>query len=287
MSPLVVRREAPAKLNVSLRVIRARTDGYHEIESLVVPLSLADIVTVREADGLRVDVRGAEPLGGEVPAAGLNLALIAALAVADAREHTGGAEIVIDKRIPVAGGLGGGSADAAATIQALDELWRLEMTRDELAEIGSRIGSDVPATLAGRPVVIRGRGETVEPFEMPSLWWVLVPFDFGIRSPDAYRWWDESGAPPGDAIEPVLRAAADGDVERLGPLLFNDLQHVVCARHTQIAEAIESLLGAGALGAVMSGSGSAVAGLARDRAHAEDLARAVSGSTVVSGPPVG
>jgi 4-diphosphocytidyl-2-C-methyl-D-erythritol kinase len=287
VSRRIVRREAPAKLNVSLRVVRAREDGYHDIESLVVPLSLADVVTVKKADRLHVDVRGVEPLTGEVPAGGLNLALIAALALADAREHVGGAEVVIDKRIPIAGGLGGGSADAAATIQALDELWGLGMTDAELAEIGARIGSDVPATLAGRPAVIRGRGETVEPFEMPRMWWVLVPFDFGVRSPDAYRWWDESGTTPGDDLEPVLRAAAEGDPERLGPLLFNDLQHAVCARHPPIADAIEALLQAGALGAVMSGSGSAVVGLARDQRHADELAAAVTGAIVVSGPPAG
>ena len=287
MNRRIVRREAPAKLNVSLRVVRAREDGYHDIESLVVPLSLADVVTVKKADRLHVDVRGVEPLAGEVPAGGLNLALIAALALADAREHVGGAEVVIDKRIPIAGGLGGGSADAAATIQALDELWGLGMTDAELAEIGARIGSDVPATLAGGPAVIRGRGETVEPFEMPPMWWVLVPFDFGVRSPDAYRWWDESGTTPGDDLEPVLRAAAEGDPDRLGPLLFNDLQHVVCARHPPIADAIGALLQAGALGAVMSGSGSAVVGLARDQRHAEDLTAAVPGAIVVSGPPAG
>jgi 4-diphosphocytidyl-2-C-methyl-D-erythritol kinase len=283
----VVRREARAKLNVSLRVVRARDDGYHDIESLVVPLSLTDVVTVRSADRLQVDVRGAEPLGGDVPTGGLNLALIAALALAAAREHVGGAEIAIDKRIPVASGLGGGSADAAATIQALDELWGLGMTEAELIEIGARIGSDVPATLAGRPVVIRGRGETVEPFEMPPLWWAIMPFDFGVRSPDAYRWWDEAGGVSGEALEPVMRAASEGDAERLGPLLFNDLQEVVCARYPRILDALEELLKAGALGAVMSGSGSAVSGLARDRAHAEKLTASVPGSIVASGPPAG
>ena len=285
MTPKVVRREAPAKLNVSLRVVRARDDGYHDIESLVVPLSLADLVTVKPADRLRVDVRGSDGVAGEVATGGLNLALIAALALADVREHDGGAEIVIDKRIPVAGGLGGGSADAAATIQALNELWELGLSDPELTEIGSRIGADVPATLAGRPVVIRGRGDDVEPFGMPPLWWVLVTFDFGLRSPDAYRWWDESGAVAGDELEAVLRAAEKGDPERLGPLLFNDLQHVVCAHHPQIGAALEALTAAGAVGAVMSGSGSSVAGLTRDRANADEIAATVPGAMVVSGPP--
>lgn len=287
MSRRVVRREARAKLNVFLRILRARDDGYHDLESLVVPLSLADVVTVRRAERLRVDVRGAEPLVGEVPVGGLNLALVAALALADVCEHSRGAEIVIDKQIPVAAGLGGGSADAAATIEALNELWGCGLDAVSLAEMGARIGSDVPATLAGGPVLIRGRGEVLESVALPPLWWVLVRFDFGVRSPDAYRWWDEVGGPTGPDPGPLLEAATAGDAERLGPMLFNDLETPVAARHPRIDQAKEALLHAGALGAVMSGSGSSVAGLARARVHAEELASRFPNAIVVAGPPNG
>ncbi|HEX5950257.1 MAG TPA: 4-(cytidine 5'-diphospho)-2-C-methyl-D-erythritol kinase, partial [Actinomycetota bacterium] len=212
MSARVVRRDAPAKINVFLRVLGPREDGYHDLESLVVPTSLADVVTVREADALRVDVRGAPALAGEVPAGGLNLALVAALALGDACPDAGGAEIVVEKRIPVAAGLGGGSADAAATILALNELWGCGVDEGTLAELGERIGSDVPAMLAGGPVLMCGRGEIVAPAEVATLHWVLVHFDFGVRSPDAYRWWDEArstGPDPGSLLE----AAAAGDAE--------------------------------------------------------------------------
>lgn len=285
MSPRAVRREARAKINVFLRVLGAREDGYHDLESLIVRISLADLVTVRRADRLRVDVRGATELAREVPSGGLNLALVAALALADACPQALGAEIVIDKRIPVAGGLGGGSADAAATLHALNELWGCGLDPAALAVLAERIGSDVPAMLAEHPVLVGGRGELVAPAEVAPMWWALVPCRPGVRSPDAYRWWDEDGGPTGPDPEPLLQAAAAGDVEALGPLLYNDLEVPVFARRPDIAEAKERVLAAGALGAVMSGSGSSVVGLARDEAHARELAAAVPGATAVAGPP--
>jgi len=285
MSPRTVRREAHAKINAFLRVLGAREDGYHDLESLVVPISLADVVTVREADALTVDVRGASELTGAVPAGGLNLALVAALALGDACPDAGGARIVVDKRIPVAAGLGGGSADAAATLLALNELWGCGVDEGTLAELGERLGSDVPAMLVEGPVLMSGRGELVAPAPMAPLWWVLASFDFGVRSPDAYRWWDEAGGGTGPDPVPLLDAAAAGDAEALGPLLFNDLEAVVCARHPEIAEARDRLLELGALGAVMSGSGSSVVGLARDEVHARAIAEGLPGALVVSGPP--
>ena len=156
-----VRRDAHAKINVFLRVLSAREDGYHDLESLVVPISLADTITVRDAESLRVEVRGAEKLAGDVPAGGLNLALVAALAIGDVCPDAGGAEIVVEKRIPVAAGLGGGSADAAGTLLALNELWGCGLDPATLAELAERLGSDVPAMLSGRPVLMSGRGELI------------------------------------------------------------------------------------------------------------------------------
>ncbi len=282
-----VSRDAHAKLNVFLRVLGAREDGYHELESLILPVSLADRVSVRSAERLFVDMAGAELLAGEVPAGGLNLALVAALALADACEHSGGAEIRIEKRIPVAAGLGGGSADAAATLEALNELWRCGLDPPTLADIGARIGSDVPACLAGVPVLMRGRGELLALAQVGRLDWVLVALGFGVRSPDAYRWWDEDGAPTGPDPDALLDAAAAGDAGALGPLLFNDLEAPVSARHPEIGDAKRRLLDTGALGAVMCGSGSSVAGLARDEAQARQLAADIPGAIVACGPVAG
>jgi 4-diphosphocytidyl-2-C-methyl-D-erythritol kinase len=280
-----VRRQANAKINVFLRVLRSRDDGYHDIESLVVPVSLADRITARPADDLRVTMKGVDDLARKVPVGGLNLALVAALSLADECEHAGGAEVEIDKRIPVAAGLGGGSADAAATLGALNELWGCRLDMEALADIAARVGSDVPAMLAGGPVLVQGRGDVIDPTTVDRLWWVLRSFDFGIRSPDAYRWWDEDRASSGPDTAQLLLAATKGDPETLGPLLFNDLERPVFARHPDLAEAKEALLEAGALGAVMSGSGSSVAGLARDQAHARSLAKRWASAQVIAGPP--
>ncbi|HET7237024.1 MAG TPA: 4-(cytidine 5'-diphospho)-2-C-methyl-D-erythritol kinase [Actinomycetota bacterium] len=276
--PRTVRREARAKLNVFLRVLGAREDGYHEIESLAVPITLADVVTVEPADALRVEVEGAPALAG-----GLNLALVAALALADACPDADGAQIRIDKRIPVAGGLGGGSADAAATLLALNDLWGCGLDLATMAGIGERIGSDVPAMLADAPMLMTGRGEHLAPASCASYHWVLVSPGLGVRSPDAYRWWDEDGGRTGPDPGPVLAAAAAGDPVVLGPLLFNDLEASVVARHREIGEAKARALEAGACGATMSGSGSSVVGLARDADHALELAEA-TGGTPVAGP---
>jgi 4-diphosphocytidyl-2-C-methyl-D-erythritol kinase len=284
MMPRAVRRRARAKLNVFLRVLTAREDGYHELQSLVVPLSLADDVAVSPADRLRVEVVGAPDVAGDIPSGGLNLALVAALALAEACEVSDGAEIRIDKRIPVAGGLGGGSADAGAAIAALNELWGCGLDRGRLSEIAARVGSDVPATLAPGAVLVSGRGEFLEDLDLPALWWIVVPMPFGVRSPDAYRWWDEGDRVPGPDPAEVIEAARAGDVERLGPRLFNDLEAPVFAHHPELGQTKRRLVEEGALGAVMSGSGSSIAGLARDEAHARSLVSAFAGAVAAWGP---
>lgn len=271
---------AHAKINVFLRVLGRREDGYHEIQSLISPISLADEVRVRPADRLRVEVGGREAptLGG------LNLALVAALALADACPDAGGALVEIDKRIPIAAGLGGGSADAAATLLALNDLWGCGVDAPALEEIAGRIGSDVPVMLRAEPMLVAGRGEELRTAEVATFHWALVRFGFGVRSPDGYRWWDLDGAPTGPDPSELLAAAAAGDADALGPALFNDLEPPVFARHPEIGAAKQRLLEAGALGAVMSGSGSSVLGLARDASHARELAGAFEDAEPVVSP---
>jgi 4-diphosphocytidyl-2-C-methyl-D-erythritol kinase len=268
-------------------VLSAREDGYHDLESLVVPISLSDHVSAWPDERLHVETKGAKQLVGQVPAGGLNLALVAALALADACPDAGGARVEIDKRIPVAAGLGGGSADAAATMLALNELWGCGLDLATLVDVAERVGSDVPAMLAGGPVLMSGRGELLAPAACAPFWWVVVGHGFGVRSPDAYRWWDEDGASPGPDPDPVLQAAAAGDPEALGPLLFNDLEASVVRRHPEVGASKARLLELGALGALMIGSGSSVVGLARDREHAGVMAASFEDAVVASGPPAG
>ena len=280
MSAKPIRVLAYAKINLFLRVLRRREDGYHEIQSLVCPISLADEVRVTPADRLRVQV------GGQTSAlGGLNLALVAALALAEGCPDAGGALVEIDKRIPVAGGLGGGSADAAASLRALNDLWGCGVDTAALERIAERIGSDVPAMLRDEPLLMSGRGERLIPAEVATYHWTLVRFGFGVRSPDAYRWWDLSGANPGPDPAELLAAAAEGDAEALGVHLFNDLEAPVFSRHPELGEAKQRLIEAGALGAVMTGSGSSVLGLARDAAHARELARGFDAAEPVVSPP--
>ena len=231
-TPRSVVRAAPAKLNVFLRVLGARDDGYHDLESLVLPLSLADELTVSEAQTLDVIVDAEIELSEGLDAGGMNLSLVAALAMAEACDGpVRGAEIRIAKRIPVAAGLGGGSADAAATLLALNDLWACGLDRDTLVSIAERIGSDVPAMLAGGAVMMRGRGERIAPVHLVTTWWAVKPFGFPTRSPDAYRWWDEDGASVGPDPGALVAAAETGNVELLGHSLFNDLEAPVSRRH--------------------------------------------------------
>jgi len=284
--PGSIAHAAHAKINVFLRVLGARADGYHELESLVLPLSLADDITVSAADRLAVDVLGDAELADAVPGSGMNLALVAALALAGSSDPPRrGAAITITKRIPVAAGLGGGSADAAATLRALNELWGCGLDREGLIAIGEQVGSDVPAMLAGEPVLMRGRGERLTPVTVATAWWVVRPFGFPTRSPDAYRWWDEDGAISGPDPGALIAAAETGNVELLGHAMFNDLEAPVARRHPEVADVKAAFLDAGALGAVMSGSGPTVVALARHLGHADRLAEAVPGSFAVSAPP--
>ena len=281
----VVRRDAHAKINLFLRVLGRRADGYHDIETLITPVSLADEVTVRASPELRLELRGDERLEG-VPVDERNLAVIAARELAEACQLDPVAEIVIDKRIPVAGGLGGGSADAAACLWALNELWGCGRDASALAEVGLLVGSDVPALVMEQPVLARGRGEDVEAVTMRSLWWVLVPQAFPVSTAAAYGWWDEdAGTPHPAGTAQVFAAASSGDAEALGRALFNDLEEPVMKRHAEIARSKERLLEEGALGAIMCGSGPTVGGLARDERHANELADALSPAFVVIGPP--
>jgi 4-diphosphocytidyl-2-C-methyl-D-erythritol kinase len=271
--------DAPAKLNLYLRVLGRRPDGFHDLDTLIVPLSLADRVTVVSPDegAIRVGVTGAASSG--VPADQANLAGRAVEALRQALGRPDfGARIDIEKRIPIGAGLGGGSADAAAVLRVLGREW--EAAPELVWEAAVAVGSDVPALLHGGPVVVRGRGELVSPVELPSMWWVLVLQPFEVASGDAYRWWDEDRGRPGPEADVVMEAAAAGDVDALSSLVFNDLEAPVAARHPEVVGATRTLLEAGALTAIMCGSGPTVAGLCRDGGQATDVASVTGGIKV-------
>jgi 4-diphosphocytidyl-2-C-methyl-D-erythritol kinase len=281
---MMVTRPAHAKLNVFLRVLGRREDGYHDIETVILPLELHDLVTVEPSDELEIVVEG--PRADELAAAGGDELIERA---AHAWSRAAGldaprARITLDKRIPIAAGLGGGSADAAATILALDELHGTDLSHETLLGIAAAVGSDVPALLLGGPVYANGRGDLVTSIHAQTTHWVIAPGGSGVSTADAYAWWDEDGDTGPDPG--VLIAAFEaGNDAILGPALFDDLQRPVVARHPEIASTIATLLEAGALGAAMTGSGPTVVALARHMAHADQLAEAVPGAFVTAGPP--
>ena len=275
-----VRLAAHAKINVSLRVVATRRDGYHDIETLVLPVDLHDDVEVSSADAFEVSMEG--PFAERVGAANLAADAVLALAAREGRDPS--VRLTIHKRIPVGAGMGGGSADAAAALRAAAALWGLPDGPEALAPLAARLGSDVPALLWDEATFVSGRGERIARVQAAATAWAVRPFDLEIRARDAYAWWDErgtSGADPGVAVA----ALEAGNVEVLGEAIANDLQAPVAAWHPEVLEVIEAFLTAGAVGAIMTGSGPTVVALGRHLGHAATLAGAVPGAFVATGPP--
>ena len=303
-----VTARVPAKVNLQLSVGPPREDGYHDVVTVYHAVSLFDEVTVTGADRTSVVVTGEG--GPAVPLGPANLAVRAAVALARATgrrgKGSGGVQIEISKRIPVAAGLAGGSADAAAALVACNELWRTGLSTSELAEVGARIGSDVPFALTGGTAVGLGRGERLTTALVSGTYhWVLAFGATGLQTPDVYAARDrlrasrrgKDGQPPAIA-EPQLNtglmaALRSGDPSAVGPLLSNDLQPAALSLQPLLRRALQAGKEHGALGAIVSGSGPTCAFLAKDARAARDLAVAVTGAGVcravvqVTGPAPG
>jgi len=259
---------AYAKVNLILRVVRKRPDGYHDIESLMQTVDLADTVTLRWGGG-GINVTCSDPdLAGEA-----NLAWKAASVFNEAHGHGEGVDISITKAIPVAAGLGGGSTDAACVLAALAERRGLGPEKARLSELALRVGSDVPYLLAGGPAVVRGRGEIVEPLEgWETLNLVIATPPVRIRSSWAYgRLRMELTGEPERSRILSLDTAAVG-VEGIAAALHNDLERAVFRSYPDVRSLKERMTEMGALGVVMSGSGPSVLAVERDKVRAEEMA---------------
>ena len=293
----------PAKLNLQLSVGPVRADGYHDLVTVFHAVSLFDEVTVSHADRTSVTVTGEGARA--VPHGPANLAVKAATALAraagDRARDAGGVRIEIRKRIPVAAGLAGGSADAAAALVACNELWRLGASAKELERVAVKIGSDVPFALAGGTAVGTGRGERLTPaLASGSYHWVLAFAQSGLATPDVYATCDRlRAARSADGVaDPALRtdlmaALRGGDPAVVGPLLSNDLQPAALSLQPVLRRTLAAGRESGALGAIVSGSGPTCAFLAADAAAASDLAVAITSAGVcravvqVTGPVPG
>jgi 4-diphosphocytidyl-2-C-methyl-D-erythritol kinase len=273
----------PGKVNLFLGVGDRRPDGYHELTTVFHAVSLVDEVTVRNADMLSVQTlgEGAEDL----PADNRNLAWRAAELMA---EHVGRApdlEIIIDKSIPVAGGMAGGSADAAAVLVAINTLWELGVPRRDLHALAAELGSDVPFALHGGTALGTGRGEELATVLARSTFhWVLAFGTGGLSTAAVYGEIDrlrENGEPPRlDDPEPLLGALAGGDPRELAPLLGNDLQPAAMSLNPGLRRTLRAGAEAGALAGIVSGSGPTCAFLCDSAAAALDAGTELAGAGV-------
>ena len=270
----MLRELAYAKLNLVLHVGRPREGGMHPICSLMASIDLADELTATPRDS------GSDT----VICLGVPDHNLAARALADFRSRAGRGlpplEIRIDKRIPVAAGLGGGSADAAAALRIANELAGGPLTSEELLRLAADLGSDVPSQLDPRHALVQGVGERVEPVELPPLTAVLVPDPAGLSTADVYAELDRIGGAREQLDPEPLRALAAAGPAELAAGLANDLQAAALSLRPDLATTLERLRSEGALGAAVSGSGPTCFGLFDDPSAAESAAASIQGAVV-------
>lgn len=267
----------PAKVNLQLSVGPRRADGYHELATVFQAVSLVDEIIARpaQARGVRLTLTGEGE--GELPLDDGNIAVRAALLLAECAGIEPAVDLVIRKAIPVAGGMAGGSADAAGTLLACDALWRLGTSREDLHRLATDLGSDVPFALAGGTAIGTGRGERLTPvLSRGSFHWVFALADGGLSTPAVYAECDrlrgDVAVPDPYISEILVQAIAAGDPVLLGKALHNDLQPAALRLRPDLTRLLEAVEDLGALGAVVSGSGPTCAVLARSEEHALDLA---------------
>jgi 4-diphosphocytidyl-2-C-methyl-D-erythritol kinase len=266
----VIEVRAPAKLNLGLEVLRRRPDGYHEIETCFVPLRLFDRLTLDVAppgSGIRLEIEG-----GDLPTDRTNLVVRAAERACEALELAPDLALRLEKRIPIAAGLGGGSSDAAATLLGLEALARRTLPGDMRAKLALELGADVPFFLEPRPALGRGVGERLASLDgIPEMHWVLVAFPFQVSTAWAYSEAARELTLPRDpsSIAALLRPLGLLSSPR------NDLESVSTRRHPEIREARRALESVGALATGMSGSGPTVFGRFEDERAARRAAEIV------------
>nr|WP_263323944.1 4-(cytidine 5'-diphospho)-2-C-methyl-D-erythritol kinase [Neobacillus sp. Marseille-Q6967] len=250
--------KAPAKINLSLDVLHKRPDGYHEVEMIMTTIDLADRVelTLLEEDTIHILSQNRY-----VPDDQRNLAYQAAQLLKERFQIKKGVEITIEKTIPVAAGLAGGSSDAAATLRGLNKLWDLGLSMEELAELGSEIGSDVSFCVHGGTALARGRGEKITPLPAPPTCWVILAKPFiGVSTAEVYRRLDLNGMQHPD-IKQMVKAIEDNDYQKVCQNVGNVLEDVTLNLYPEVALIKDQMKRFGADAVLMSGSGPTVFGI--------------------------
>jgi 4-diphosphocytidyl-2-C-methyl-D-erythritol kinase len=276
-----VRLRANAKLNLFLRVIGRRHDGFHDIETIFHGIALADLVemTPGPPGTVEVEMRAPDHARAHLPTPESNIVNLAASQLARVAEGSPGASIVVTKKIPIGAGMAGGSADAAATLVGLNALWQLGLTHAQLLDEAAALGSDVPYCIDGGTVLATGRGSEMSPVtEAPAMWFVLGIGQRPLMTRAAYDAWDRLGVPgPAAGAREMVEALGQHDLGAIAAFLHNDLYAPALSQCPDIETGCRALLDAGAVGAGMTGSGPTVFGLAGSETHAHTVAETVRG----------
>lgn len=288
--------DVPAKINLALRVAPLCADGFHELITVFHAVSLFDTITAKSGtDGvsLTIEGEGAETL----PTDNSNLAVRAAKMLADHHRIEASVDLHIVKRIPIAGGMAGGSADAAGTLISCDRLWETSTSREDLEGLAAELGSDVTFSLHGGTELGCGRGELLtRVITTGEYYWVIALAEGGLSTPNVYREFDRlPAAQPSASIDvptELLQALRAGDSLQLASSLSNDLEKAALSLMPELSKTLHVGLDLGALGAMVSGSGPTCVFLARSQDHAVNIAASLSGAGVcrsvriASGPAV-
>lgn len=270
-----MRVRAFAKINLFLRVLGPRSDGYHDIETILHGIRLGDDLSFGATPGSGVDVE-MRPTDDRRPLAPASNLVHRAAVISRPPAGASGVQIVIEKRIPLASGLGGGSSNAAAALVVLNDLWKLGRDEEQLRALGTQLGSDVPYFVGGGTALAEGRGERIASLAAPRvMWFVLGLSNRGLSTAEVYRRWRTNDGMP-DASGMVAALAA-GDVAAVGTRIMNALEVPAFELRPELAVGKQRLVEAEVLGAGLSGSGPTLFGLAADEAHARAVARLVEG----------
>ncbi len=266
----MVSEKAPAKINLTLDVLQKRPDGFHEVEMIMTTVDLADRIWLKPLDR-GITIRSSERF---VPNDKRNLAWQAADILRKKFDIRSGVEITLDKNIPVAAGLAGGSSDAAATLRGLNRLWNLGLSLDELAVLGASIGSDIPFCVYGGTALASGRGEQIQHLPVPpNCWVVLAKPPISVSTADIYGGLDIRGIQHPDTAG-MMQALASADYETMCKKVGNALEPVTMRLHPQVSVLKDQMLKFGADTVLMSGSGPTVFGLVQ---HESQVARIYNG----------
>ena len=282
---------APGKINLYLEIVGDRPDGFHELVMILQSIELADRIEIKAGDTQQINLACSHP---QVPTDETNLAYKAAKLMCDTFPETyanyGGIDIYIEKNLPVAAGLAGGSADCAAVLVGINLMWNLGLTQPELETLAAQLGSDIPFCVAGGTAIATGRGEKLAPIsDLDHLWVALAKYNnLGVSTPWAYKTYhqnysqtyvsdSEGVAKRKERVRTgaLFKAIAEKDDKAIGSLIYNDLEKVVMPAHAQVAQLKTAFSQTENLGTMMSGSGPTVFAICKTQAQAQQVAQQV------------